>query len=96
MSVKLIVSLHCNLDAEDTFEQELKKLVEASAAEDGCLKYELYQSDGERCRYVIIEEWQNDNALEKHHEAVHYKHFIRVLPVLLAKPAKVKRLTRLV
>ncbi|WP_342647536.1 putative quinol monooxygenase [Mucilaginibacter sp. CSA2-8R] len=95
MSVKLIAVLHCNLDAEETFEQELKKLVEASINDPGCLSYELYQYNEERCRYVIIEEWQNEQSLKQHQEAVHYKHFIRVSPVLLAKPAKIKALTRL-
>jgi quinol monooxygenase YgiN len=95
MTVKIIASLHCTLDAEETFEQELKKLVEASVAEEGCLKYELYQYNGERCRYIIVEEWQDEDALEKHQDAVHFKNFLRVSPVLLAKPAKIKKLTRL-
>ncbi len=95
MSVKLIAVLHCNLDAEETFEQELKRLVEASINDPRCLSYELYQYNGERCHYVIIEEWQDEQALKHHQDAVHYKHFTRVSPVLLAEPAKIKVLTRL-
>jgi quinol monooxygenase YgiN len=95
MSVKLIAILHCQTDAEETFEQELKRLVEASVAEEGCLKYELYQYENERCRYLIQEEWRDDTALKKHQESSHYKNFGRVAPVLLVKPAKIKILTRL-
>jgi quinol monooxygenase YgiN len=95
MTVKLIAILHCQTDAEETFEQELKRLVEASVAEDGCLKYELYQYENERCRYVIQEEWQDETALKKHQESPHFKNFARVAPVLLVKPAKIKTLTRL-
>ncbi|QJD95191.1 antibiotic biosynthesis monooxygenase [Mucilaginibacter robiniae] len=96
MSIKLVGILHCNLDAEETFEQELKKLVETSLLEEGCLKYELYQYNNERCRYLIIEEWKDEESWQKHQEAVHYRYFVRISPVLLSKPAKIKKLTRLV
>jgi quinol monooxygenase YgiN len=95
MSVKLIALLHSNTDAEDTFELELKKLVEASVKEEGCLQYELYQFDDERCHYVIMEEWKDEASLKLHHDTPHYKNFGRVAPVLLSKPVEVKMLTRL-
>jgi quinol monooxygenase YgiN len=95
MSIKLIALLHSNTDAEDTFELELKRLVEASVKEEGCLQYELYQYENERCCYVIIEEWRDEAALKYHQETPHYKNFGRVAPVLLSKPAEVKTLTRL-
>src|SRR3954462_2758778 len=68
MNVKLIAIMHCNIDAEETFEQELKRLVETSVNDEGCLKYELYQYENEPCRYVILEEWQDEQALKKHQE----------------------------
>jgi len=95
MSVKLIALLHSNTDAEDTFELELKKLVEASNREEGCLQYELYQYQDERCHYIIIEEWKDEASLKHHQETPHYKNFGRVAPVLLSKPAEIKTLSRL-
>jgi len=95
MSTKVIALLHCTTDAEETFELELKRLVEASLLDEGCLKYELYQYQNESCRYTIIEEWQDEQSLKKHWDAPHHKHFGRVAPVLLAEPAQVKILERL-
>ena len=95
MSVKILAFLHCHADAEDTFELELQKLVEASAGEEGCLQYELYQYEQERYHYVIIEQWKDEAALQHHHETPHYKNFGRVAPVLLSKPAEIKVLSRL-
>ncbi|WP_369124770.1 putative quinol monooxygenase, partial [Mucilaginibacter sp. 10I4] len=43
MSISLLASIHCKKDAEGAFDTELKKLVEASLKEEGCLAYELYQ-----------------------------------------------------
>ncbi|MVN92854.1 putative quinol monooxygenase [Mucilaginibacter aquatilis] len=96
MSTKVIAMLHCTADAEEPFEMELKRLVEASLLDEGCIKYELFQYEHEDCHYVIIEEWQDDNALKKHQDSPHYKHFLRISPVLLKNPAEVKILKRLV
>ncbi|MFD1258805.1 putative quinol monooxygenase [Mucilaginibacter terrae] len=95
MSVKVITILHCNHDAEDTFEQELKRLVEASVHDEGCIEYQLNQYKDEPCCYIIIACWQNEKALIKHRETRHYKHFVRVIPVLLLQPPHIKTLVRL-
>jgi len=96
MGIKLMALLHCKSDAEETLEQELKKLVESSVKEDGCLKYELYQYEGQRCHYMIMEDWQAEESLNKHKESPHYKNFMRIIPVLIEKPVELITLGRLV
>lgn len=96
MGIKLIAMMHCKSDAEETMEQELKRLVDASVQESGCLKYELYQHKAQRCYYIFIEEWLNEDALNRHKESSHYKYFNRIAPVLLEKPVEIISLTRLV
>lgn len=95
MGIKLLALMQCKGDAEGTFEQELKKLVEASVHDSGCLKYELYQYQDKRCHYVLIEEWSNEEALTKHKDTPHYKHFIRISPVLMEKPVEQIKISRL-
>jgi quinol monooxygenase YgiN len=95
MSVKLIAILHCHADAEEAFEQELKRLVEASVTDEGCLRYELYQYKDEPCTYIIMDEWRDEEMVKAHQEATHYKHFMRVSTVLLAQPPIVKTLDQL-
>ncbi len=91
-----MASLHCKKDAEVAFDIELKKLVNASAKEEGCLAYELYQYKDEPTRYVIEEEWTDEEALSRHMETPHHKYFVHICPALLEKPAEVKILTRLI
>jgi len=95
-SVKVINVWHCTPDAEDTFEQELKRLVDVSVTENGCISYEVYQPKDKPNEYVMIEEWQNEDALGHHQNSSHYKHFTRISPVLQKKPAETKQLVRLV
>lgn len=96
MSVKVINVLQCTSDAEETFEQELKKLVDISLTENGCIACEIYQPVDHQHEYVMIEEWQSEDALNNHHDSSHYRHFIRIAPVLQNKPPEVKQLVRLV
>jgi quinol monooxygenase YgiN len=96
MSVKVINVWQCTPDAEDTFEQELKKLVDISLGEEGCISYEIYQPKDQRGEYVLIEEWQNEDALHTHNLSSHYRHFVRISPVLQNKPPEIKQLIRLV
>ncbi|RWY47977.1 putative quinol monooxygenase [Mucilaginibacter gilvus] len=96
MSISLLACLHCKKDAEVAFDTELKKLMNASVKEEGCLAYELYQYKDEPTRYVIEEEWKDEDALSRHMETPHYKYFVHISPALLKKPAEVKILTRLI
>ena len=90
MSISLLASLHCKKDAEAAFDTELKKLVTASVKENGCLAYELYQYKDESTKYVIEEEWADEDALAVHMETPHYKYFVHISPALLVTPAEVK------
>jgi quinol monooxygenase YgiN len=96
MSISLLATLHCKKDAESAFDIELKKLVEASMKEPGCLACELYQYKDEPTKYVIEEEWADEDALSQHMEAAPYKYFVHISPALLEMPADVKILTRLI
>lgn len=96
MSISLLADMHCKKDAEGAFDTELKKLVEASKKETGCLACELYQYKDEPTKYVIEEEWADEDALSQHMETAHYKYFVHISPALLETPADVKILTRLV
>jgi quinol monooxygenase YgiN len=96
MSVSLLASLHCKKDAEGAVDTELKKLVDASKQEHGCIAYELYQYKDEPTRYVIEEEWENEDVLALHMDTPHYKYFVHISPALLETPADVKILTRLI
>lgn len=96
MSVKVINVLQCTFDAEETFEQELKRLVDISLHEEGCIAYEVYQPKDKRGEYVMIEEWQSEDALTHHKDSPHYRHFVRVSPVLQHCPAETRELVRLV
>jgi len=65
--------------AKDDSINELKSLLEtmvkASQAEEGCLLYNIYQTDNDPKTFVVIETWENESALDGHKNSKHYKHY---------------------
>jgi quinol monooxygenase YgiN len=63
---------------EDSIE-ELKTLlgtmVQASRVEDGCLLYNIYQMKDKPNTFVVVEAWENNEALEGHKHSAHYLHY---------------------
>lgn len=63
-----------------------KKLIEATNQNDeGCIKYELFQDINLPNVYTIIEEWQNQQTLNKHMASMHFKEIIPLLGALTEK-----------
>lgn len=52
---------------------ELKKVQQASRVEEGCLRYDLHQS--EEGLFVLYEVWHDQESLEKHTQSSHYQNY---------------------
>jgi quinol monooxygenase YgiN len=62
----------------------------ASRAEDGCVDYRLYADTEADTDFVIVEEWESDEALKRHFTAPHVAAFLAALPATLVAPPDVK------
>lgn len=65
--------------AKDECIAELKALlitmIEASREEEGCMLYNIYQMQEKPNTFVVVETWENDEALKNHQNSDHYKHY---------------------
>ncbi len=65
--------------AKEGHAQQLKTLLEGmvlpSRAERGCLKYNIYQLESDQNRFIVIEAWEDEAALEGHKHSKHYLHY---------------------
>jgi quinol monooxygenase YgiN len=63
--------------AKDGCEDKLKELLEAmikpSKAEVGCLNYNIYQYKNNKAKFMAIETWADEKALDGHKTSKHYK-----------------------
>jgi quinol monooxygenase YgiN len=76
----------------DDFLRLMGGMVDASRAESGCLRYDLYR-DGEG-RYFMVEDYRNMSAVEAHRETPHYRHYRAQVVDMLTAPISVVVLTR--
>lgn len=64
---------------KDGHTEQIKSMLEAmvlpSRQEDGCLKYNIYQIESEPKRFIVIEAWKDEDALDGHKNSKHYKHY---------------------
>jgi quinol monooxygenase YgiN len=65
--------------AKDDSIEELKKLLEMmvvpSRNEVGCELYNIYQLEAKPNTFVVVETWENDEALKGHQNSAHYKEY---------------------
>jgi quinol monooxygenase YgiN len=96
MTISVIATLCCRREADAAFQAELKKLLNATLAEEGCLSYEIYECAEDRGKYIVIDQWESEQALSQHQHTPHYKYFMHIAPALLTGPIEIKALNRLV
>ncbi|MGY3777425.1 putative quinol monooxygenase [Isobaculum melis] len=73
-------------EAISAFKKATKKVVTGSQKEAGNLQYDLYQDVTNPTIFVLIEIWQDREAIAFHKETSHYKEFKEKLPDLLIAP----------
>jgi quinol monooxygenase YgiN len=59
----------------------------ASREDDGCVGYRVYEDLEQPNRFVFIEEWRDDEALQSHFAQPHTGRFMGALVPMLAAPA---------
>jgi quinol monooxygenase YgiN len=69
----------------------LSSLIEPTRKEPGCFSYELLQNNEDPTDLTLIEEWQNNTALESHFATKHFKDALTKLPNLVAAEPDIRR-----
>jgi quinol monooxygenase YgiN len=62
----------------------------ASRQEDGCRNYALYEDTESENEFVVVEEWEDDEALQRHFKTPHIAEFMRAMPATLVAPPDVQ------
>ncbi len=77
------------------FEAAAKELEAAVVAnEPGVLLYKLFKVQGESTKYVFMEEYVDQAAVEAHRAAEHFKRLGKAMGPFMAGPPKVTRMDK--
>ena len=85
--IKKIISAQVFIRADkvDDFLTATKDIIEKSRAEEGCISYSLYQDPVDKTKFLFFEEWKNQEAVDFHFAAEHFKKFNEMLSNFASK-----------
>jgi quinol monooxygenase YgiN len=90
-TLRIIVRIKARADKVNELLSVLGSLVEPTRKEVGCMSYELLQHNEDPTDLTLVEEWQNENALELHMAAKHFKDAMTKLPTLVAAEPDIRK-----
>lgn len=67
---------------DDKIEEAIKiygELAIKSRKEEGCITYNLFQDINDKTVLTMIEEWENEEILEKHRNTEHFKTLVPIV-----------------
>ena len=73
MTITKRVTFIAKPDGIEKMKELLSAMVKPSKAEDGCLFYEIVQYENKREKFMAVETWENEKALDGHKASDHYK-----------------------
>jgi quinol monooxygenase YgiN len=62
----------------------------ASRAEEGCISYRLYEDTEIESEFVFVEEWESQEALQRHFGTPHIAEFMAAIPGAVSAAPDVK------
>lgn len=93
------VTVAAELIAKPGKEEELKSaalaLIEPTRREEGCVQYDLHQSDTDPARLLFVENWRSKELLDRHLGSPHLRAFAAACQDLLAEPMRVMTYVRI-
>jgi len=93
--IYLNVLLTANEDADlASIADALRRAGELSQKEPGCQRWEAYQADADPRRFLLVERWDSEAALDGHRKGEAYTQIysIEVLPHVTREPLRGRRL----
>jgi quinol monooxygenase YgiN len=73
MTITKRVTFIAKEGAEEKMKALLSAMVKPSKAEDGCIFYEIFQYENNPRKFMAVETWRDEAALDGHKNSPHYK-----------------------
>lgn len=74
--ITIVASIHAAAGHEADVEAALGTLIEATHAEPGCIRYVLHRHADDAAKFVLIEHWRDQDALDIHFRTEHMGTFM--------------------
>jgi len=89
----IVAKLTIKAEKVKAFTEAAKEIIEKSNKEPGCKFYQLYQDPYDNTKFVFVEEYKNQAAVDAHFAADYFKAFGPKIKDLVKEPGKIKIVT---
>lgn len=83
--LKIVAVIQVKPEAIQEMLPVFKQLVAGSQTEEGCIFYNLHQDTKDSTKFVMLEEWKSQEAIDFHNSTTHFKAFQEVAKDKVAK-----------
>ena len=70
--------------------EEIKKMIDASLKDSGCIAYSFFQNILEKTEYIMVEKWENKEKLDEHLKTEHFAKLGEYLKKVSIKPMQLE------
>jgi len=88
--IVVVGRVRTDADKRDALVRIGQAVAAASRKEAGCNNYRLYEDTERENEFVFIEEWDSNEALQRHFATSHITEFMQAIPETLVAPPDVK------
>ncbi|MGO4545122.1 putative quinol monooxygenase [Paenibacillus sp. 2TAB23] len=90
----IILQVQMTVAAEEreAFLAKSMALLSATQAEEGNISYQLFENVSTPGKFVMLEEWQDEQAIDMHNQSEHFTGFFAYARQVLVEPVKINRL----
>jgi quinol monooxygenase YgiN len=86
----IVAKLTVKPERVKVFTEAAKEMIEKSNKETGCKSYQLYQDPYDNTKFVFVEEYKNQAAVDAHFASDYFKAFGPKISDMVAEPSKIK------
>lgn len=79
-----------NRELEAEFLESVQELVKSSREEAGNVSYKLLKETDQDDTYLMVEQWEDQQAVEAHNASSHFQAFVAKAPTYLTAPLHVQ------
>ncbi|MGB3856664.1 MAG: putative quinol monooxygenase [Methanosarcina flavescens] len=89
MTIRVVAKNCVKPEKVQEFMDLCKNLVEATLKEEGCIEYGLHQDLENSGVITFLEEWEDENSLDRHLHSSHFKEIFPLFPEYCEKETEV-------
>ncbi len=77
MALTILAQITAVAGQEDLVRNELRKLIDTTRNEPGCLQYDLHEDNSEKGFFVFYENWETRDLWQTHMNAPHLAEYMK-------------------